>query len=271
MTGRDGSNEVRVDDPALQQVQRPGVEVVPQSLIDEVPSGIAQPGRPENGFTRDPLVAEVVYGEAHALIPHPGRLVDLAQQHGTSAVCQSWQWMISGRLPALNTNSSAALLKNANRSTSSQAPYRCPRLKKLSSECGSMKKHLRPSTKPNHTVQLIAPLYHGTYRSSCAPVAQAGGLGDVVFGLSRELEVRALARDHHHVHGDAPAWRVSALTHALIPSREAAGREQDSFDRTIIFVYIAPTSRPVPAPGPYARGPTSKVAQRTQNARAHRL
>ena len=26
--------------------------------------------------------------------------------------------------------------------------------------------------------------------SECAPVAQAGGLGDVVFGLSRELELR---------------------------------------------------------------------------------
>ena len=27
--------------------------------------------------------------------------------------------------------------------------------------------------------------------SECAPVAQAGGLGEVVFGLSRELELRA--------------------------------------------------------------------------------
>ena len=29
--------------------------------------------------------------------------------------------------------------------------------------------------------------------SECAPVAQAGGLGDVVFGLSRELELRGNA------------------------------------------------------------------------------
>ena len=29
--------------------------------------------------------------------------------------------------------------------------------------------------------------------SECAPVAQAGGLGEVVFGLSRELEVRGHA------------------------------------------------------------------------------
>ena len=82
MTGRDGSNEVRVDDPALQQVQCPRIEVVPQSLIDEVPSGIAQSGRRESRFARDPLMAEVVHGEAHALIPHPGPLVDLVQQHG---------------------------------------------------------------------------------------------------------------------------------------------------------------------------------------------
>jgi hypothetical protein len=27
--------------------------------------------------------------------------------------------------------------------------------------------------------------------TECAPVAQAGGLGEVVFGLSRELELRA--------------------------------------------------------------------------------
>ena len=27
----------------------------------------------------------------------------------------------------------------------------------------------------------------------CAPVAKAGGLGDVVFGLSRELEIRGHA------------------------------------------------------------------------------
>ena len=29
--------------------------------------------------------------------------------------------------------------------------------------------------------------------SECAPVAQAGGLGEVVFGLSRELELRGNA------------------------------------------------------------------------------
>ena len=29
--------------------------------------------------------------------------------------------------------------------------------------------------------------------TECAPVAQAGGLGDVVFGLSRELELRGNA------------------------------------------------------------------------------
>ena len=29
--------------------------------------------------------------------------------------------------------------------------------------------------------------------SECAPVAKAGGLGDVVFGLSRELEIRGHA------------------------------------------------------------------------------
>ncbi len=29
--------------------------------------------------------------------------------------------------------------------------------------------------------------------SECAPVAQAGGLGEVVFGLSRELELRGHA------------------------------------------------------------------------------
>jgi starch synthase len=31
--------------------------------------------------------------------------------------------------------------------------------------------------------------------SECAPLAQAGGLGEVVFGLSRELEQRGHAVD----------------------------------------------------------------------------
>ncbi len=35
-----------------------------------------------------------------------------------------------------------------------------------------------------------APLYIAMVASECAPVAKVGGLGDVVFGLSRELEIR---------------------------------------------------------------------------------
>jgi hypothetical protein len=73
--------------------------------------------------------------------------------------------MISGRLPALSMNSSAALLKKANRLTSSCEPYRWPRSKNASALWGSMKKHLRPSTNPKNTVQWTAPLYHGTHRS----------------------------------------------------------------------------------------------------------
>jgi len=54
---------------------------------------------------------------------HPEPLVDLKQEHRHSAVCQSWQWMISGRLLALSMNSTAALLMNENRSASSGDPY----------------------------------------------------------------------------------------------------------------------------------------------------
>jgi hypothetical protein len=41
-------------------------------------------------------------------------------------------------------NSMAAFDKKANLVTSSGEPYKCPRLKKRSGECGSMKKHLLP-------------------------------------------------------------------------------------------------------------------------------
>ena len=63
-------------------------------------------------------------------------------------------------------NSRAAFEKNANLVVSSTEPYRWPRLKKLSAECGSMKKHRLPCTNPNHTVQCTYTSYQGTHRSS---------------------------------------------------------------------------------------------------------
>ena len=63
---------------------------------------------------------------------------------GTAAVCQSWQWITSGCLPVFHMNSRAALDRKANLATSSAEPYKWPRLKNWSGECGSMKKHLLP-------------------------------------------------------------------------------------------------------------------------------
>ena len=54
----------------------------------------------------------------------------------------------------------------------------------------------------------------------------------------------ALARDHHHEHGDAPAWRVSALTMPLpLATKQQAGSKTRSI---ALFRVIAPTSRPGP-------------------------
>ena len=82
MLGRDRRDEVRVDDPALHQVDGAGVEVVAQPVVVVEALGTAQPGRPEHRLAAHPLVAEVVDGVADTLVPQPDVLVDLEQQHG---------------------------------------------------------------------------------------------------------------------------------------------------------------------------------------------
>jgi hypothetical protein len=52
--------------------------------------------------------------------------------------------------------------------------------------------------------------------SECAPVAKAGGLADVVFGLSRELEIRG--------HEVAAGRTRDAVKPAFPPSAHAGGR-----------------------------------------------
>ena len=79
--GRDGGDEVRIDDAALHQVDRGAVEVVlqPGGVVEVVRS--AQPGGPQHVLAGHALVAEVVDGVAHPRVGHPGVLVHLVEQH----------------------------------------------------------------------------------------------------------------------------------------------------------------------------------------------
>ena len=130
------------------------VGVVAQPVPGQEVLGPIQVGTPQHLRAGDALMAEVV-----------DRVTDPLIRQRLAVLLQSWQWITSGRLPDLTMNSSAALEKNVNRSASSGYPYSSSRPKKLPAECGSMKKHLRPCTWPNHTVQQTAPPCHGTHRS----------------------------------------------------------------------------------------------------------
>ena len=93
----------------------------------------------------------------------------------------SWQWITSGRLPAFHMNSTVPLGKDANLAVRcpSGEPYKWPRPKNWSGECGSMKRrHFLPCTNPNHTVQCTNPLYQGYCQLSNPRAIFAGSLPD---------------------------------------------------------------------------------------------
>ena len=125
---------------------------------------IAQSDRGQDPLRRDALVSEVVNRETDALIGHALRLIELEQQ--------DWN---QSRVPVVAVNDLRPFAGSQHELPRRSAEERKPRniiitavqrptLEEVVLRMGSMKKHLRPSTQPNHTVQWTAAVNQGTQR-----------------------------------------------------------------------------------------------------------
>jgi hypothetical protein len=91
MTRGDSGDEIRIDNPALHQIESMRIMVVPQAVIVHEMLGPMKAGGPENVISASPLMAEIVDRETNARMPHAQMLIDFVKQHRHRAVCQSWQ------------------------------------------------------------------------------------------------------------------------------------------------------------------------------------
>src|SRR6266516_2778043 len=93
MAWGDGGDEIRIDNPALHQIESLGIVVVPQAVIVEEMLGPMKAGGPENVLSANPLMAEIVDRETNAGMPHAQVLIDFVKQH-----------RYKGRLPIVAMN-----------------------------------------------------------------------------------------------------------------------------------------------------------------------
>ena len=81
MPRRHGVDKVGVDNGAFGEVDRAGIEIIPQAIPRVVVVRAPQTGGPENILASDALVLEVVNGMAGALVFHAVKTVDLVKKY----------------------------------------------------------------------------------------------------------------------------------------------------------------------------------------------
>ncbi|OQB89622.1 MAG: hypothetical protein BWX86_02415 [Verrucomicrobia bacterium ADurb.Bin122] len=79
---RDGGDEIRVNDAALEQVEHAGIARVLQAILGVEMRGAVEPGGTQDVLAGEPLVGDVVQGEADARMAQAGLLVELVEHHG---------------------------------------------------------------------------------------------------------------------------------------------------------------------------------------------
>lgn len=77
---RDRGDEIRIDDPGLEQIQCLRIGVVGHAILIEEAFRSMQSGRVQDLDPSNPLMGEVVDGQTHPRMGHPERLIKLVEE-----------------------------------------------------------------------------------------------------------------------------------------------------------------------------------------------